>query len=71
VIVTQFQALDKKAHDARLVAAAIFYECDGIVIFNAAGFLRFAPLQVLTPEEVLQAYFLLDISQRGWRLTRI
>lgn len=53
--VTKQQVLGKSAHDARLAATAIFYECDGIVTFNAADFQRFAPLQVLTPEQVLQA----------------
>lgn len=54
-LVTQHQVLGKKAHDARLAATAIYYECDGIVTFNAADFQRFTPLQILTPEQVLQA----------------
>lgn len=54
-IVTQFQILGKKAHDARLFAAMKFHDCHGIVTFNAADFQRFAPLQILTPEQVLQA----------------
>lgn len=52
-LVTQHHVLGKSAHDARLAATAIYYECDGIVTFNAADFQRFAPLQILTPEQVL------------------
>lgn len=54
-LVAQHQVLDKPAHDARLVAALMLHGCDGIVTFNAADFQRYAPLQVLTPEQVLQA----------------
>ncbi len=54
-LVTQHQVLGKKAHDARLAATAIYYECDGIVTFNAPDFQRFAPLKTLTPEQVLLA----------------
>jgi predicted nucleic acid-binding protein len=54
-LITQHQVLGKPAHDARLVAALLFHGCDGIVTFNAADFRRYSPLQVLTPEQVLQA----------------
>lgn len=54
-LVNTHQVLGKKAHDARLAATAIYYECDGIVTFNAPDFQRFAPLKILTPEQVLLA----------------
>lgn len=52
-LVIQYDVQGKQAHDARMVAAMLRHGVDRLLTFNAADFVRYAEISVLTPDEVL------------------
>jgi predicted nucleic acid-binding protein len=52
-VVAQHDIKGKRAHDVRLVAAAMAHGLDGILTFNDTDFSRFSQIKLLTPQGVM------------------